>query len=70
MIVSFDVNFKVGDEVWDKLTLKKTTITGMEIKTGRRCCSDNDEYQIRYYVDDHTCMTYRNEEDLELVSKF
>lgn len=67
MTISFSVKFKVGDEVWDKLTLKKTEIIGLEIKTGRMCCSDNDEYIVRYYVDDHTCVTYRKEDDLENV---
>lgn len=66
-MINFSLKFDVNDEVWDKLTLKKTKIIGIEIKVGRRCCSDSDDYLVRYYVENHTCMTYRNEEDLELV---
>jgi hypothetical protein len=56
--------FKIGDSVWDTLTLRKTKIIGIEQKLGKKCCFDIEENITKYYVDDHMCQTYRLEEEL------
>ena len=57
-------SFNIGDSVWDKLTLRKTKIIGIEMKIGKKCCSDKDEIFTKYYVEDHMCLTYRLEKEL------
>jgi len=37
------------------------------MKFGKKCCSDDAENYIRYYVETHMCNTYRLEKDLENV---
>lgn len=64
-MTSFNLKYDIGDEVWDKLTLNKTKIIGIEMKFGKKCCNDSYENYIKYYVDNHTCETYRNENELE-----
>ena len=66
-MINFSLKYDVGEEVWDKITLKKTKIIGVEMKFGKKCCSDDAENYIRYYVETQMCNTYRLEKDLENV---
>jgi len=63
--MKIETKFTLGELVWDTLTKKHFTVIGLEIKTGKMCCSDKNEHYVRYYLDDHLCHTFRTENELE-----
>lgn len=62
--MKIETDYNIGDDVWDTLTLRKVKIIGVSVLIGQTCCDTIAKSTTVYYVDNHTCGTFRKPEEL------
>lgn len=63
--MNINVEFEIGEKVWDTLTKRLVSVIGVKIIAGRTCCSAPETPPvIEYYVDNHLCGSHREPSEL------